>query len=321
MGCVRPKSYEEAAEVVKAAERVVVVGNGRHLISEPEGDCLSFAGLNEVLQISQEDLFVTVQAGVEVKALQSRLEREGLFLPVHYDGTVGGLLGLNRPSPYSFWYGLPSDFVLGAKILTGLGEIVRSGANTPKFSSGYKLYKALAGSLGLFGAYLEVNLRVYPLPEEVVSGRVANPEKALESPLRPYGGVVINDGEIRAYITMGGWKEKVERAVNELGMQGTFNGVPEVPECGREALIQVPRGLEVEYLKSLGRGYAFLGSGSVFLCDPDVESLRKRGMRAVVVKGCKKGEDCFGFKSAALKALSKALDPRGVFQYIRPTPW
>ncbi|MGC9105195.1 MAG: FAD-binding oxidoreductase [Thermoprotei archaeon] len=324
MSCERPADFAGVAEVVKSSERVFFVGQGRHLVTQHEGTCVSLSNFSSTLEVSQEDLYVTVQAGKALSELSRELESRGLFLPIVHNGTVGGALGLNVPSEFSFWFGYPSDLVLEARTVTGLGEVVRTGAKTPKFSSGYKIYKALAGSLGLLGAYLEVTFKVFPKPESLVYALVSDPKKALESPFRPYGGIAINLDGLISYVVIGGWKEKVDRAVRELGARAVTEERPRLEaleSCTRLASVSVPRGLEADYLSRLGRGVGYIGSGTVLLCNPDVKELRRRGFTAVVIRGCHRGEDCFGFKSRTLELLSKALDPQGKFLTINPLPW
>ncbi|MCQ4349589.1 MAG: FAD-binding oxidoreductase [Sulfolobales archaeon] len=324
MECERPRNLKELIATVLSHESVHFVGFGRHLITEHEGHCVSLSEFNRVLEVSNSDLYVTVEPGAPVNEIKEVLRTRNLFLPVHHDGSVGGLLGLNLPSEFSFWFGYPSDLVLEAKTLTGLGEVVRTGAKTPKFSSGYKVYKALAGALGLLGAYLEATLRVFPRPEVIAYLKVRNGRKALESPVRPWGGIVRNFNELETFVTVGGWREKAdkaEEALNALSSSEERPGLEEAESCSRVVMVSVPRGLEEEYLAKLGRGYAFLGSGALFLCDPDVRALRDKGFIAIITKNCSKGEDCFGFRSPTLRKLSSALDPKGKFITIRPPPW
>lgn len=164
---VLPSTYEEVAEIVKFALKTGISiypfsKNKHHIGSKVKANIgLSLEKLNKVLTISEEDLYVTVHAGADFKLVNEELKSHGLQIPFIYTGSVGGFASTNLPSILT-WYGYPKEWLLGAKIVTGLGEVIKSGGNTTKFSSGYKIWKVLSGSLGWLGIYLELNIRLVP---------------------------------------------------------------------------------------------------------------------------------------------------------------
>ena len=56
------------------------------------------------------------------------------------------------------------DFVLGAQLLDGRGELLPSAASVMKNVAGYDVARLLAGSLGTLGVIVEVSLKVLPRP-------------------------------------------------------------------------------------------------------------------------------------------------------------
>jgi len=56
------------------------------------------------------------------------------------------------------------DFVLGATLLDAEGRVLRFGGEVMKNVAGYDVSRLLAGSLGIFGAILDVSLKVVPKP-------------------------------------------------------------------------------------------------------------------------------------------------------------
>jgi glycolate oxidase FAD binding subunit len=56
------------------------------------------------------------------------------------------------------------DFVLGARVLTGDGRVLRFGGEVMKNVAGYDIPRLMAGSLGILGVLLDVSLKVLPLP-------------------------------------------------------------------------------------------------------------------------------------------------------------
>jgi glycolate oxidase FAD binding subunit len=56
------------------------------------------------------------------------------------------------------------DFVLGARLLDGRGEVLTFGGSVMKNVAGYDLARLLVGSLGILGVILEVSVKVLPKP-------------------------------------------------------------------------------------------------------------------------------------------------------------
>jgi FAD/FMN-containing dehydrogenase len=55
------------------------------------------------------------------------------------------------------------DYVLGTRLLTGDGRVLRFGGEVMKNVAGYDVSRLLAGSLGVLGVLLEVSLKVLPV--------------------------------------------------------------------------------------------------------------------------------------------------------------
>jgi glycolate oxidase FAD binding subunit len=77
---------------------------------------------------------------------------------------AAGLSGPRRP-----WGGSLRDAVLGVKLLTGRGEVLRFGGQVMKNVAGYDVSRLIAGSLGGLGVILEVSLRVLPRPPKEIT--------------------------------------------------------------------------------------------------------------------------------------------------------
>ena len=316
-----PKTYEEIEEIVKEAikkrQTLHVLGSGKnHVGKKISADiCVSTANLNRIIEVSKSDLYVTAQAGVRVDDLQQTLSSYGLFLPFTYSGSLGGLASTNKVSLFSLLYPYPKDFLLGAKIVLGDGTIIRSGSKTTKFSSGYKIWKTLSGALGTLGIYLELTFRLIPKPERIVYTEVSSPMKYL--PLRPWGLISFVKGEsIRNYLVLGGFSAYIEKISKNISFS-LIDGVPsEELECERVFGITVPRGTELEAIKSFNQGIAYIGSGYIRVCDEKALELRSQGISVIIEKGCKDGEDCFGFKYTTYHILKKALDPYNIFPMV-----
>jgi glycolate oxidase FAD binding subunit len=55
------------------------------------------------------------------------------------------------------------DYVLGARLLNGRGELLTFGGQVMKNVAGYDVSRLLAGSLGTLGVIAELSLKVLPM--------------------------------------------------------------------------------------------------------------------------------------------------------------
>lgn len=137
---------------------------GRRVDAEP----LEVAGHAGVLNYDPAELVVTVRAGTRLLELQDLLQRHGQRLPFEPPAfgaaaTVGGMVAAGLAGPARLARGAVRDFVLGAKLLTGDGRVLRFGGEVMKNVAGYDVSRLLAGSLGILGVILDVSLKVLPV--------------------------------------------------------------------------------------------------------------------------------------------------------------
>jgi len=176
---VWPIRTEEISQILKMAhERMIPVtpwGAGTSLEGNPipvkGGIVLDLQQMNHILELMEEDLQVRVEAGVIYKELNQYLSRYGLFFPPDpgASATIGGMVGNNASGIRTIKYGATKDFVLNMVIVLPSGEIIRTGTNAIKSSSGYDLCRLFVGSEGTLGVVTEVTLRLIGLPVEYMA--------------------------------------------------------------------------------------------------------------------------------------------------------
>src|SRR5205823_4391904 len=124
--------------------------------------------LNRVLEMSQADLTVSVEAGITVEELNTHLAEIGQFLPIdpfNAPGhTVGGVLASGLSGPLRLRYGLPRDFVIGLRVALPDGRLASSGGRVVKNVSGYDLNKLHQGAMGTLGVIVAASFKVFPKP-------------------------------------------------------------------------------------------------------------------------------------------------------------
>jgi len=219
-------------EAAGAGQAVFPVGGGRaNEMGNPadrEGIELHTSGLDRVLEHSQGDMVVSVEAGVTLEALQAQLEKAGQFLPLDPHGspghTIGGLLASGWTGPLRHRYGSPRDYLIGIRIALPDGKLASAGGRVVKNVSGYDMMKLHLGALGTMGVIVAASFKVFPRPLADVTvgiecGNVgeawAAAEKALALPMPPAALEVIPAGEVIARFF--GSPEATARVVSDLG--------------------------------------------------------------------------------------------------------
>ena len=171
---VWPLSAEEISRILKMGNRkripVTPWGAGTSVEGNPipveGGVVLSLQQMNHILELRTEDLQVRVEAGVIYKELNQYLSRYGLFFPPDpgASATIGGMVGNNASGIRTIKYGSTKDSVLKMVVVLPSGEMIHTGTNAVKSSSGYDLCRLFVGSEGTLGVVTEVTLRLVGLP-------------------------------------------------------------------------------------------------------------------------------------------------------------
>ncbi|MDA8140499.1 MAG: FAD-binding oxidoreductase [Desulfobacteraceae bacterium] len=172
-----PDTKEEIAAILRYAnERRLPVtgwGAGSSLEGNPIPVCggivLSFARMNRILNIREEDFQIDVQPGVIYKEMNHALRHTGLFFPPDPGAaaTIGGMIANNASGTRTVRYGSTKDYVQRLTMVLAGGEIIEVGNRAAKSSSGYDLVHLFVGSEGMLGIVAEATLRLAAIQEEM----------------------------------------------------------------------------------------------------------------------------------------------------------
>src|ERR1700681_2990300 len=172
----KPTTAEDLAtllrEAAESGSAVVPVGGGRAAGmggAPPRCDVeLHTTRLDRVLEHSQADMVVSVEAGITLEALQAELGKAGQFLPLdpfNSPGhTIGGLLATGWTGPLRQRFGSPRDYLIGVRVALPDGRLASAGGRVVKNVSGYDMMKLHFGALGSLGVIVAASFKVYPKP-------------------------------------------------------------------------------------------------------------------------------------------------------------
>ncbi|MCD2518177.1 glycolate oxidase subunit GlcE [Massilia sp. G4R7] len=132
-----------------------------------DGEILDTRGYSGIVDYEPTELVITARCGTplaEIEALLAEQNQMLAFEPPHFgpDATIGGTIAAGLAGPRRANSGGVRDFVLGAKLLDGKGDVLRFGGQVMKNVAGYDVARLLAGSLGTLGLLLEVSVKVLP---------------------------------------------------------------------------------------------------------------------------------------------------------------
>jgi glycolate oxidase len=168
---VKPANAQHISEIMKLANKkmfpVIVRGGGSGMAggAVPNVDCilLSLERMNRIIELSKEDLMITVEAGKPYGEMCQAVEAEGMFFaprPGDLGAQCGGITATNAGGSRAVKYGVTRAFVKGMEVVTPTGEILHLGGKLLKYSMGLDLAHMFIGSKGELGIITQVTFRL-----------------------------------------------------------------------------------------------------------------------------------------------------------------
>lgn len=193
--CISPESIVRHIDQYAADENVVFLSTGR---------------LNRLIEHEPADLVATAEAGISLEAFNQHLAERGQWLPLDPpdDGrsTLGGVIASGLSGALDCGYGPPRKYVIGMKVVTADGELIKAGGKVVKNVAGYDLCKLFTGSKGTLGLIVEVTFKLRPLPSAAATIAAYGPADNLlklgrlylDEPLFPASLELLSTGAARA---------------------------------------------------------------------------------------------------------------------------
>lgn len=327
----------------------IVGGNSKAFYGRaPQGEHLSVLEHRGIVSYEPTELVITARAGTRLTDIKKVLAERGQMLafePPHFSNsaqsgvvstaTFGGAIATGLSGPCRPYAGSARDFVLGAKVLTGKGEILKFGGQVMKNVAGFDVARLMAGSLGTLGILLEISLKVLPRHEaEQTLVFTCDAQEAIQrmntwagQPI-PLSGTTFDGGKL--YVRLSGSAAAVRTAQTKLGGELSVAGADfwhsirdhtaqffqdssplwriSMPAAG------APLDLEGAWLLEWGGAQRWLKTslpGNIIR-----EQVARAGGHATLFRGGDRHSDVFHPLTPALAALhhrlKAAFDPHGI---------
>lgn len=300
---VLPHTTEDVSKIMKFcfSNSIVITprGAGTGLsggaLPASGGIVISFEKMNSIIQIDEANLQVTTEPGVITEVLQNAVKEKGLFYPPDPSSRgscfIGGNVSANSGGPKAVKYGVVKDYVLNLEVVLPNGDIIITGANVLKNSTGYNLTQLMVGSEGTLGLITKIVLKLIPLPKYDLLILV------------PFNDVEKAGAAVSAIFRAGFMPSALELVeINALKIVSEYvgnNSIPVTDDIEAHLIIEVDgNNLESLYseIESISQLLQDFDCGEIFFADnasqkEELWKLRRRTAEAVKIKGYTIEED------------------------------
>ena len=176
---VFPETNEEVSKILRLCNEhkipVVPFGTGTSLegnvVGNDKGITISLEKMNKILSVNATDFDCRVQACVTKEQLNEYLREDGVFFPIDpgANAAIGGMASTSASGTMAVKYGTMKTVITGLTVVLPNGDIIKTGGRTKKTSAGYNLTNLFIGSEGTLGIITEIQLRLSPVPESIMS--------------------------------------------------------------------------------------------------------------------------------------------------------
>jgi glycolate oxidase len=133
------------------------------------GISLSMEKFNRIIEIDEKNFQSTVESGVINDHFQTAVKEKGLFYPPDPASKgscfLGGNIAHSSGGPKALKYGTTKDYVLNLEVVLPNGDIIWTGSDTLKNSTGYNFTQLFLGSEGTLGIVTKIVFKLLPLPK------------------------------------------------------------------------------------------------------------------------------------------------------------
>lgn len=173
---LRPRTTDEISRIMRICNEHLIPVTPRGAGTGLSGGALPHLGgvllstdrMNAILEIDEQNLQVTTEPGVITEVLQNAVKEKALFYPPDPSSRgscfIGGNIAENSGGPKAVKYGVVRDYVLNLEVVLPTGEVMWTGCNVLKNSTGYNLTHLVIGSEGTLAVVTKIVLKLIPHP-------------------------------------------------------------------------------------------------------------------------------------------------------------
>lgn len=174
---VRPITTAEVSAVMALANEQGIPVTPRGAASGRTGGCIPLAGgislaldrMTKIIELDEQNMMVTAEAGVRTIELYNYCAAKGLFYPPDPASwkfsTIAGNVAENAGGMRAVKYGVTKNYVMGLEVVLADGTVINTGGKALKNVTGYDLTSLFTGSEGTLGIITRVLLRLIPMPK------------------------------------------------------------------------------------------------------------------------------------------------------------
>jgi glycolate oxidase FAD binding subunit len=338
-----------AATAHKTALRIKGNGTKDWYGQSLTGEVLDTTAYSGIVAYDPTELVITARSGTTLREIGAALSAKNQMLafePPRFDGmaTIGGIVASGLSGPRRLAVGAVRDFVLGAVLMDGQGEVLHFGGQVMKNVAGYDVSRLLTGSMGTLGLLLEVSVKVLPRPFAQHTLTFTMSEQDALRQMNEWGGQPLpisatswHDGALA--IRLSGAKAAVEAAIKKMGgneMPQSEKFWDSLREQSHDFFADTSQGLWRLSLPSVAPQLALPGTQLIewggaqrwLKTDADATMIRAAataaGGHATLFKGGDKSVGVFHPLQPAVarihRNLKNAFDPAGIFNPGRMYP-
>lgn len=189
---VFPTTAKEVADIAGLCNQHLIPLTTRGAGTGLSGGCLPVYGgvvlamsaMNNILEIDTNNMQARLQPGVVNQDLKNAVEAFGMYYPPDPASLgscyMGGNVAHASGGPRAVKYGTTKDYILNLQVALPSGELIWTGANTLKNSTGYNLTQLMIGSEGTLGIVTEIVVKLVTKPTRrmLLFTRFANAQDA-----------------------------------------------------------------------------------------------------------------------------------------------
>lgn len=159
----------QAASAHKTALRIQGGASKSWYGQQSVGELLDTRAYAGIVAYEPTELVITARCGTPLAQIEAALDQHHQMLafePPRFNqhATLGGMLAAGLSGPRRATVGAVRDFVLGASLMDGRGELLHFGGQVMKNVAGYDVSRLLAGSMGTLGLITDISIKVLPKP-------------------------------------------------------------------------------------------------------------------------------------------------------------